>query len=169
MRIIYMNVRLRTFTRDSLTSCACVVRDPVQSHHIDAHNVLSFRDRCDNVRTRTFQRGSSVATPIFYRSQLFAPLSPESPSFLVDILHPNGDVDSGEWNAHVTVYNMTYRCDLESRWICHLKELLSTKARADSLPTTTTPPPTPAATSGSETEPSLFKVRILMCSMTTCF
>lgn len=132
-----------------------LVRNLVQAHNIGSESVQSFRDRCDDVRRRTFQNSVSVASPILYRSQLFAPLSPESPSILVDVLRPNGDVDSGEWNAHFTVYNMTYRCDLESRWLFHLNELLSMKgpsfssgeSELESTETDITDP-----------EPSLFKV-----------
>lgn len=139
-------------------SVACLavslVRDLVQTHDIEAQSVLSFRDRCDNVRRRTFQNGNSVAIPIFYRSQLFAPLSPESPAVLVDILKP----PTGEWNAHFTVYNLTHRCDVESHWLYRLKKLLGTEDRADSIQATT------SASSSvqphvSDTEPSLFKVR----------
>jgi len=129
----------------------CLVRDLVQAHDSDTQNVPSFRDRCDNLRRRTFQNVNSVATPIFYRSQLFPPLSPESPAFLVDILKPNADVDSGEWSAHFTVYNMTHRCDMESRWLGRLQKLLTSQDR-----TGRSSHETPSAP--SEMEPSLFKV-----------
>lgn len=133
-----------------------LVRDLVQARDVDAQSVPSFRDRCDNVRRRSFQNGSSVASPIFYRSQLFAPLSPESPAFLLDVLKPNDELDSGELHAHVTVYNMTHRCDLESQWLCRLQQLLGTRSSTDISGETTS-----AETADElETEPSLFKVSI---------
>ena len=132
-----------------------LVRNLVQAHDINSQSVPSFRDRCDDVRKRTFQTGDSVASPILYRSQLFAPLSPESPSILVDVLRPDGDVDRGEWNVHFTVYNMTYRCDLESRWLYHLNKLLSLKDSSDSSEESQL---SLAKTDAPEPEPSLFKV-----------
>ena len=99
------------------------VRDLVLPHDVYAQeSVASVRGRCDIVRRRTFRNDNSVATPLFYRSQLFAPMSPESPSFLLDVLRPNGDMDCGEWHSHFTVYNMTYRCDVESRWFAAAAE-----------------------------------------------
>lgn len=102
---------------------ACAVFDLVHTDASGWESGPSIRDRCDIVRRRTFQREGSVVTPICYRSQLFPPLSPESPAFLLDILKPSEDAN--ETNVHFTVYNMSHRCDVNSRWLHRLQTLLS--------------------------------------------
>lgn len=97
----------------------------------------SFRDRCDNVRRRTFQKGASIVTPIFFRSQLFPPLSPESPSFLVDVYTSDDGIARDDWNVHFTMYNMTHRFDVDSQWRHRLQKLLHVHDNAASAPTTT--------------------------------
>lgn len=133
------------------------VRDLVQAHEIDTSIAPSFRDRCDNVRRRTFQRGASIATPIFYRSQLFPPLSPESPSFLVDVFTSDDGIARDEWNVHFTMYNMTHRFDVDSQWRHRLQKLLHVRDNAASAPTTANP-------HGQEADSMLIKV-----STTTTF
>jgi hypothetical protein len=132
----------------------------VLPHDVSAReSVASVRERCDNVRRRTFRNDNSVATPLFYRSQLFAPMSPESPSFLLDVLRPNSDMDCGEWHSHFTVYNMTYRCDVESRWLYRLQQLLSPQDSADDASEIAS---AASSNDNSESEPSLFKVRVMV-------
>jgi autophagy-related protein 2 len=132
------------------------VHDLVLPHDVSAReSVASVRERCDNVRRRTFRNDNSVATPLFYRSQLFAPMSPESPSFLLDVLRPNSDMDCGEWHSHFTVYNMTYRCDVESRWLYRLQQLLSPQDSADDASEIAS---AASSNDNSESEPSLFKI-----------
>jgi len=137
-------------------STAPVVRGLVQTHDIETQSVPSFRDRCDNVRRRTFQNGDSVATPILYRSQLFSPLSPESPAVLIDILAPTAD----EWNAHFTVYNVTHRYDVQSRWLCRLQTMLGVRDPTGGQETTSAP--SSVKERQPEMEPSLFKVSVLI-------
>lgn len=111
----------------------------MQAHEIDTSIAPYFRDRCDDVRRRTFQKGASIATPIFYRSQLFPPLSPESPSFLVDVFTSDDGIARDEWNVHFTMYNMTHRFDVDSQWRHRLQKLLHVHDNAASAPTTTNP------------------------------
>lgn len=84
---------------------------------------FSTRDRCDDVRRRALQRGSSIATPILYRSQLFSPLSPESPSFLADCFTSDRRTVGDEWNVYLTIYSMTHRLDVDSQWLNRLQKL----------------------------------------------
>lgn len=141
-----------------------LVQNLVRSRDNDEQEVLSLRDRCDSVRRRTLRNDDSVATPILYRSQLFAPLSPESPCVLVDILRPTDDMESDEWNAHFTFYNMTYRCDLESRWLTHLKNLLgATDSVSDGESALVSPDQNTI-----EADPSLFKVGVPTCYIAWC-
>jgi hypothetical protein len=116
-----------------------IVRDLVQAHEIDTSISPSFRDRCDNVRRRTFQRGASIATPIFYRSQLFPPLSPESPTFLVDVFTSDDDLARDEWNVHFTMYNLTHRFDVDSQWQHRFRKLLHVHDNAASESTLAKP------------------------------
>lgn len=116
-----------------------IVRDLVQAREIDTSIAPSLRDRCDSVRRRTFQKGASFVTPIFFRSQLFPPLSPESPSFLVDVFASDDDIARDEWNVHFTVYNMTHRFDVDSMWRHRLRRLLHVQDNAGSTPTTANP------------------------------
>jgi hypothetical protein len=116
-----------------------IVRDLVQAHEIDTIITPSFRDRCDEVRRRNFQRGASIATPIFYRSQLLSPLSPESPTFLVDFFTPDDDMASDEWNVHITIYNMTHRFDVDSQWQHRFRKLFRVHDNAASESTLAKP------------------------------
>ena len=123
------------FTNADLTcfQLAVTVCDLVFSKEIDLKKTPSFRDRCDAVRRRTFQKGDSVAYPLFYRSQLFAPLSPESPALLFDAVSSNDESseNESEWNVHFTMYSITHRYDVESEWLNRLRKLLRVRDDSD--------------------------------------
>lgn len=89
----------------------------------------SISDRCNSVRLRNRRNSSTSAAPIIYKSQMFSPISPESPAILVDIICPSlcgtsDEENCEEWNVFFTAYNMTYRYDVDSTWPERLMRLL---------------------------------------------
>ena len=62
------------------------------------------------------------ATPIFHRSNLAYPLSPETPGLLFDLVKSKDGEYPGDKTMYFSVYDMTYRYALHSDWF---KNLLS--------------------------------------------
>lgn len=60
--------------------------------------------------------GLKNAVPIFYRSNLAYPLSPETPAILLDVIKNKDDGYSDDITIHFSVYDMTYRYALDSEW-----------------------------------------------------
>jgi len=88
----------------------------------DVYLKSSTHERYNSVRNRIVRNPSSSATPLFHRSHMFTPISPDSPSILIDVLSPNREnsfqrENFSEVSVHVTVYNMTHRYDVDSSWI----------------------------------------------------
>jgi hypothetical protein len=74
----------------------------------------------------------SKAIPIFYRSNLFAPISMQSPSVLLDCLHlSENNPDIATKTVYFTLFHVTYRHDYDSRWMNRLCSILP-QSTADS-------------------------------------
>lgn len=58
--------------------------------------------------------------PLFHRSHLFSPISQHSPSVLIDVVNHS----KNQKKVYLTFYDLTYRCDLFSRWLQRLKHAL---------------------------------------------
>lgn len=74
----------------------------------------------DCLRNRVVRTIDSVANPVLYRSKLFPSISLATPALLVDILATKGSLASGleEKSVFVTIYDLTYRFDYDSRtWV----------------------------------------------------
>mmetsp|Transcript_31462 Transcript_31462/g.47562 ORF Transcript_31462/g.47562 Transcript_31462/m.47562 type:complete len:1784 (+) Transcript_31462:66-5417(+) len=99
-----------------LYSCQQLVYRESNKHHFEQ---LSVCDRCDAIRQRTVRNADTKGIPMLYRSQLFSPLSPESPAILLDLLN-GSDQSYSEWTIHISLYNMTHRCGVESIWYTQL-------------------------------------------------
>lgn len=84
------------------------------------------RNRTDWLRRRCRGSETSSVTPLLYRSMLFSALSPENPSFLIDILSTaHASAHSGDgWSVHFTLYNVTHRYDVMSGWYKRVMELV---------------------------------------------
>mmetsp|Transcript_22399 Transcript_22399/g.55399 ORF Transcript_22399/g.55399 Transcript_22399/m.55399 type:complete len:1910 (-) Transcript_22399:166-5895(-) len=101
-------------------------------------------------RIEYFQRrlnlySSSFAAPILFRSQMFSPMSRESPSILLDYIETTAEKSSrsrssGGKRVHFTLYHLTHRFDVDSKWTKRLADVLpsrtSSKEESDSLTTT---------------------------------
>ncbi len=86
---------------------------------------MTLTQRTKNLRRRQYSLPKSISKPIFYRSKLSHPLSPETPAFLLDVLVNKDDIyDSEERAVHLSIYDMTYRYDLDSCWMERLKNIL---------------------------------------------
>ena len=68
----------------------------------------------------------ATVTPILYRSQIFTPICQEAPSFLVDIRDLTSGSRGGliQKQVHMTLYHLSFRYDVDSRWVEGLKNLL---------------------------------------------
>lgn len=90
-------------------------------------------ERIRAVRQRGSCRPDSKTFPILYRSHLFTPISPGSPSFLLDFLHIT---ESDQGNATRTLYaylfNVTYRHEYDSIWIHRLYSVLPERSTESS-------------------------------------
>jgi len=81
-----------------------------------------------SVRKRRFQMSTrKQSTAIFFRSKLSHPLSSKTPALLMDMIvqRPMDDDDEIERAVHISLYDMTYRYDLDSSWMERLKILTS--------------------------------------------
>ena len=81
-------------------------------------NSSQIFERCNNIRRRSSRVSRTRATPIFFRSKLSLPLSPDTPAFIIDVINrsfTDGDFDDEddghEREVHISVYDMTFRCD----------------------------------------------------------
>ena len=106
----------------------------------------SIQDRCNAIRHRTVRDQNTSALPVFYRSQLFSPLSPESPALQLDAVNMSVDGET-EWNIFFTMYNLTHRFDIDSTWVESLSKLCKTEREGSALKSET-----------PETKSSIFKV-----------
>lgn len=95
----------------------------------------SVEKRINNLKLRTRRNTNTLAVPIFYRSQLFTPISEENPSILFDMVIPENNANSSICcrNFYLTIYNMTFRYDIESEWIERFQKVL------ESFPTNESP------------------------------
>ncbi len=85
----------------------------------------AVKDMSNMIRKRRFlylERMQSAA--IFFRSKLSHPLSPQTPALIVDMIvrKQEDDFDDIERALHISLYDLTYRHDLESSWVDRLKE-----------------------------------------------
>lgn len=69
---------------------------------------------------RTKRNSFTKARPICYRTSLFSVLSSESPVFLVDLIM----AQDHETSVYVALYTMSYRHDIESKWVDRLSKLV---------------------------------------------
>ena len=72
------------------------------------------------------------ATPIFYRSHLFTPISRESPSFLIDLINVAPEKSTiDQKRIHLNLYHLTYRFNADSAWIERLQKMANELTSAD--------------------------------------
>jgi hypothetical protein len=93
-------------------------------------------DRFKFVKDRAFRGLSASASPIFYRSHLFAPISHESPSILFDFIDqtascPKPHDTFRQRRLHFTLYHLTYRYDVDSKWIDRLTCMIGGTTKED--------------------------------------
>ncbi|KAL7473556.1 hypothetical protein ACHAXS_013999 [Conticribra weissflogii] len=107
--------------------------------NVETHQYPSTcAERCKKLQQRFTRNPSTRARAIFFRSKLCQPLSPDTPSVLIDILFRKDQQDNSndgfyERSVHVSIYDMTYRYDMESEWLHHLSSLImgSSKSNID--------------------------------------
>ena len=95
-----------------------------------------IQDRCNAIRHRTVRRNETTAIPVIYRSQLFSPLSPESPALQLDVVSKQRSGKTNDLNVFFTAYNLTHRLDIDSEWMVRLKALISGTKPTDKAHTT---------------------------------
>jgi autophagy-related protein 2 len=99
---------------------------PMKTENGDRSSFSLAVDRCQRILSRMMKTSETAAKAIFFRSKLCRPMSPETPSFLVDVLFRNGASDD-EYNEiviHCVVYDMTYRYEMSSDWLTSLTALM---------------------------------------------
>jgi len=108
---------------------------PAKTDHGDKSSFSLAEDRCQRVRSRQMKTSETAAKAIFFRSKLCRPMSPETPSFLVDLLLRNGasDDEYNEIGIHCVVYDMTYRYEMNSDWLTSLTALMKCSATEDDV------------------------------------
>lgn len=88
-----------------------------------AEGRIQFLKNC----IRNLSQSSSL--PLLFRSHMFTPISHETPSILFDIIDAKPTLDERsdlqQRRAHLTLYHVTYRYDVESKWIPRLSALFS--------------------------------------------
>jgi hypothetical protein len=101
-------------------------------------SVANSLSRLQLLQQRCIRQEKSTTTPIMYRSHLFEPISQSSPAVLVDLIIPQKTKRHdgfGQYNVHVTLYDITYRYDYDGTgWIDKLKTLLAPLSDAASNP-----------------------------------
>lgn len=85
--------------------------------------------RIESFQQRVLMLGGGRAAPVLYRSHLFTSISHESPSFLLDFIDMSANSTNGkngfaQKRLHVTLYHLTYRYDIDSKWMKRLARLL---------------------------------------------
>lgn len=78
------------------------------------------------MRKRSERTDNSSAAPLFYRSKLFPALSQGSPAILLDYVQPRNAsetqmADDSEQSVYLSIYNMTYRYNPDSKWWDNLR------------------------------------------------
>jgi len=81
-----------------------------------------LEDRFQMVKNSIWAFLEVSTRPLLFRSQLFTPISQETPSILVDLvdLSPMGSTNNGELKQrriYLTLYHLTHRYDTDSDWI----------------------------------------------------
>jgi hypothetical protein len=83
---------------------------------------------------RGITRADSRAIPILYRSSLFCPISPTSPSIHVDCLDMSTeDHDSAPITIYVHFYHFSYRHNYDTTWMKQLLSALPQKLQSETL------------------------------------
>ena len=110
---------------------------PAKTDYADMNSSSIAADRCQRIRSRLMKTPETVAKAIFFRSKLCRPMSPETPSFLVDVLFRNGasDDEYNEIGIHCVVYDMTYRYEMSSDWLTSLSTLMKCGAAEEDVTT----------------------------------
>jgi hypothetical protein len=105
------------------------------THHAQtgSKSPMSCYERCKRIRGRLVTSPSSTARAIFFRQKFNEPLSPETPSILIDLLF-RGDDECDEMSFHVAMYDMTYRYIMNSQWVENLSKLFGLTSKSDSSP-----------------------------------
>lgn len=86
------------------------------------------------LRQRGTCHSGSRATPILYRSHLFAPISRKSPCVLLDLLNVSMDKQEiAQKNIYFTIYDTTYRHSYDSRFLTRLASILPQGDRDDAI------------------------------------
>lgn len=75
---------------------------------------------CNKILQRTKRNHCTRARPILYKTALFSILSPDSPVFLVDLIHSRDH----ERSIYISLYTISYRHDIESKWIERFLKLI---------------------------------------------
>jgi len=89
------------------------------SSNLSVKSSISYR--CDLIRRRRVEHSlHKVGSAIFFRSKLSHPLSPKTPALLIDTMIKR-DGDDIERALHISLYDLTYRYEVDSQWIDRLK------------------------------------------------
>ncbi len=103
---------------------------PTQHAPMTSKSPVSCYERCKRIRARLVTSPSSMARAIFFRQKLCEPLSPETPSILIDLLF-RGDDECDEMSFHVAMYDMTYRYIMNSQWVENASNLFGLTSKSD--------------------------------------
>ena len=106
------------------------------------------------------------ASPICYRSRLFAPISRDSPSILFDFVDQTRKCAAhastfGQQKVHLTLYHLTYRYDVTTSCIDRLSAIFARTNAPSANKDNTKPQSNEAAPSAaSESQTSLTRVSL---------
>lgn len=96
----------------------------IEKRQKDCSNLSEVADMCEMLRRRRFDRCNiTQSNVIFFRTKLSHPLSPKTPAILVDLItkRQEDDFDDIERSLHISLYDITFRQNLDSCWVDRLK------------------------------------------------
>ncbi len=96
-------------------------QSPSNSSDGDVHKQTA-KQICESIRKRRGEWAETM-TPIFFRSKLSQCLSPTTPAINLDLIMQRDEYHI-ERAIHVSIYDMTYRYDCESKWLSRIQDLL---------------------------------------------
>ncbi len=112
---------LRSMYINEMYLCKCLFshlfsgEEAVSSIDAEAKRPKTLQDICDQIRMRRSENNTNTAAK-FFRSKISHPLSPTTPSGLIDVIISKDEYHS-ERTVHVSIYDMTHRYQFNSTWI----------------------------------------------------
>ena len=103
--------------KDQVLDRRCAVKDQ------------EIKGMCENLRKRRTEKNQTVSA-IFFRSKMSQPLSPKTPSLLIDLV-VSRDENTVERSIHTSLYDMSYRYDCNSSWVQKLSDLIPGRSTED--------------------------------------